>query len=303
MATSFLSMHCNWIQVLVLLTLALDVVAKWNATGNLRTIWVTHVMEYRDLFSPEQAGMFAEDVKKAYGDFLVERSDPATRRGIKPQSEHSSTPADKDRINEEFFNYQGRHPINEATLEIVWQAFCYAVARFVKEADLPPIEYQRETAEGGSLEWVTTAVGMPRRGRQYCWGSVQSEGTHHDIHVHPGSALAGTLYLSVPLDGGALTLSDPRGPVSTPVLQQFLKISEIVCWHSYFWFRCHPSTQLIELHPRLECLSSFRGHYPMAFMARLGLYREYQSAAIFLAIGTSIRNPRQFSTKAIGATK
>ena len=37
--------------------------------------------------------------------------------------------------------------------------------------------------------------------------------THHDLHTHPGSALAGTLYLEVPNDGGALSLSDPRGPL------------------------------------------------------------------------------------------
>merc|ERR1719162_2627282 len=36
---------------------------------------------------------------------------------------------------------------------------------------------------------------------------------HHDVHLHPGAALAGTIYLSVPPDGGALSLTDPRGPM------------------------------------------------------------------------------------------
>jgi hypothetical protein len=33
------------------------------------------------------------------------------------------------------------------------------------------------------------------------------------VHTHPGAALAGTIYLEIPFDGGALSLSDPRGPM------------------------------------------------------------------------------------------
>lgn len=168
-------------------------------------------MEYSGLFSEEQLAAFAADVKLAWGAFLEERSDPLKRRKITPLAFHTSTPNDKDRINEEFYNYQGRHPLQPATLETIWQAFVFACHKFVEEAGLPPIQYQRETAEGGSLEWTTDP--HPRRGRQYCWASVQFAGTHHDVHTHPGSALAGTLYLEVPDDGGALSLSDPRGPM------------------------------------------------------------------------------------------
>eukprot|EP00547_Thalassionema_nitzschioides_P011097 CAMPEP_0194260236 /NCGR_PEP_ID=MMETSP0158-20130606/45401_1 /TAXON_ID=33649 /ORGANISM="Thalassionema nitzschioides, Strain L26-B" /LENGTH=258 /DNA_ID=CAMNT_0039000319 /DNA_START=363 /DNA_END=1139 /DNA_ORIENTATION=- len=177
----------------------------------MRQLWATPVMEYKDLFSKEQLTFFAENVKDAYATFLEEREDPTRYRPAKTQTSFSSTPSDKDKINEEFFNFQTRNPINPATLEVVWQAFVYASQKFVKEAGMPDIDYQRETAAGGELEW--SKGGVPRRGSMYCWGSVQNKGTHHDTHTHPGSAIAGTLYLSVPPDGGALYLLDPRGPL------------------------------------------------------------------------------------------
>ena len=185
--------------------------ARWNATGTVRNLWATPVMEYSGLFSEEQLAIFASDVKTTWENFLEERNDPLRRPKTKPQAYGTSTKNDKDRINEEFFNYQGRHPLNAATLETIWQAFVYACDKYVIETGLPPIEYQRETLEGGSIEW--TKEKNPRRGKQYCWGSVQFGGTHHDLHTHPGAALAGTMYLDVPPDGGALSLMDPRGPL------------------------------------------------------------------------------------------
>jgi len=185
--------------------------AKWNATGTMRQLWATPVLEYDGLFSEDQLALFTADIKQTYADFLIERSDPARRRAIKQSLTHSSTATDKDRLNEEFYNYQGRNPIPHHTLETVWQAFVFACNKYVTESGLPPLDYQRETAEGGSLEW--TKGGVPRRGRQYCWGSVQNDGVHHDTHTHQGSALAGTIYMSVPDDGGALFLVDPRGPM------------------------------------------------------------------------------------------
>lgn len=168
-------------------------------------------MEYSGLFSDEQLAAFASDVKSSWSNFLKERSNSQRSVITKSQAFGTSTKNDKDKVNEEFFNYQGRNPINQATLETVWQGFIFACNKFVEESDLPPIEYQRETLAGGSIEWTTDK--FPRRGNQYCWGSVQFGGTHHDVHTHPGSSLAGTLYLEVPPDGGALSLSDPRGPM------------------------------------------------------------------------------------------
>ena len=160
---------------LLLLSLLLTpqlALAKWNATGTVRNLWATPVMEYKGLFSTEQLDAFSKDVTLAWEEFMKERSNPATRRRIKPQAFGTSTPNDKDRINEEFFNYQGRHPINAATLEIVWQAFCFAVDTFLEKTEFPPIEYQRESiSKPGTIEW--TKDKQPRRGHQYCWSSLQ----------------------------------------------------------------------------------------------------------------------------------
>lgn len=186
--------------------------ARWNATGYVRNLWATPVMEYTGLFGEEQLLGFAKEVKDLWAKFLEERSDPTKpRRTTKSLAFHTSTPNDKDRINEEFYNFQGRNPLPPVTLETVWQAFIFACNKYIEETGMPNIEYQRETLEGGSIEW--TKEKNPRRGKQYCWSSVQFGGTHHDVHTHPGSSLAGTLYLEVPPDGGALSLMDPRGPM------------------------------------------------------------------------------------------
>lgn len=140
--------------------------ARWNATGTVRNLWATPIMEYSGLFSDEQLAAFATDVKTSWANFLKERSDPNRKQKVvtKSQAFGTSTKNDKDKINEEFFNYQSRNPINQATLETVWQGFVYACNRFVEETGLPPIEYQRETLAGGSIEWTTDKG--PRRGNQ-----------------------------------------------------------------------------------------------------------------------------------------
>jgi hypothetical protein len=119
-------------------------------------------MEYDGLFSEEQLQAFATDVKQAWAEFLKQRDTQKVK--TVPQAFGTSTINDKDKINEEFFNYQGRHPINAATLETIWQAFVYACNKFIQETGIPPIEYQRETLAGGSIEW--TKEPNPRRGRQ-----------------------------------------------------------------------------------------------------------------------------------------
>lgn len=136
--------------------------ARWNATGTVRNLWATPVMEYSGLFSDEQVQAFADDVKEAWARFLKERN--TNRVKTIPAAFGTSTKNDKDKINEEFFNYQGRNPINVATLETVWQGFVFACNKFVQETGMPPIEYQRETLAGGSIEW--TKEPNPRRGRQ-----------------------------------------------------------------------------------------------------------------------------------------
>ena len=149
---------------------------RWNATGSIRTLWATPVMEYDGLFSDEQLSAFAADVQQAWSSFLQQRSSSQQQQQgqeklnkvvTKSQAFGTSTKNDKDKINEEFFNYQSRHPINEGTLETVWQAFVFACSKFVQETGIPPIEYQRETLQGGSIEW--TKDPNPRRGKQVCY--------------------------------------------------------------------------------------------------------------------------------------
>jgi len=157
-------------------------------------------MEYSGLFSDEQLQAFADDVKSSWSAFLKERSDPRTRRVAKPQAFGASTPSDKDRINEEFFNYQGRNPINQNTLEVVWQAFCFAVDKFLEETGIPPIEYQRESRTiPGTLEW--TKDKGPQRGKQYCWSSLQF-----------GVSEMSDLFCEIPLKGSTLP---SRVPITT----------------------------------------------------------------------------------------
>ena len=214
-------------QLSYLLLLQLDssffVEARWNATGVVRTLWATPIMEYNGLFSEEQLSAFATDVKTSWSSFLKERSSSKNSVVTKSQAYGTSTANDKDKINEEFFNYQSRNPINYHTLETVWQGFVFAcnkvskaspfddtngslptflnlvvferlsrflflsiisflpttiyftfrfamliifLTKFVDELDLPPIEYQRETLAGGSLEWTTDK--FPKRGNQVC---------------------------------------------------------------------------------------------------------------------------------------
>ena len=123
-------------------------------------------MEYSGLFSEEQLTAFATDVKTSWGNFLRERQDPDRKQKVatKSQAYGTSTKNDKDKINEEFFNYQSRNPINAATLETVWQGFIFSCNKFIEETGMPPVEYQRETLAGGSLEWTTDKG--PRRGSQ-----------------------------------------------------------------------------------------------------------------------------------------
>lgn len=145
--------------------------ARWNATGTVRTLWATPVMEYSGLFSDEQLDAFAQDVKTAWSNFLRQRKTRSRPRTKSTAAAFGlSTPNDKDKINEEFFTYQRQSPIRAATLETVWQGFVFACQKFLDETGVPPIAYQRETVDGGALEWTTSADNNnPVRGTQYCW--------------------------------------------------------------------------------------------------------------------------------------
>ena len=183
---------------------------EWTAKGTMRYLWATPVMEYADLFNEEQLCMFAQDVLLSWQTFL-EAGEVAR---VTSATETAWTDTDTDRYNEKFFAWQQASPVPSRTLDTVWAAFVHAAQMYVREADMAPLKYQRPNDAGTAIEWTTTAR-HPQiaRGAGYCWGAVQGNATHHDVHTHAGASLAGTLYLSVPGDGGALSLNDPRGPM------------------------------------------------------------------------------------------
>ncbi|CAH0366970.1 unnamed protein product [Pelagomonas calceolata] len=183
---------------------------EWQAKGKMEFLWATPVMEYDGLFNEEQLCMFAKDVLEAWDAFQA----AGQKDRVTNPTDTAWTQADLDRYNEKFFAWQSVTPVPMRTLETVWQAFVFAVREYVKQAEMPPLLYQRPNDAGTAIEW-TTIDQHPnvQRGNGYCWAAVQANATHHDVHTHAGSSVAGTLYLSVPGDGGALSLNDPRGPM------------------------------------------------------------------------------------------
>jgi uncharacterized protein (TIGR02466 family) len=45
------------------------------------------------------------------------------------------------------------------------------------------------------------------------WVNVMRPGAAHSGHIHPNSAISGTVYVTVPTGAGALKLEDPRAPL------------------------------------------------------------------------------------------
>ena len=81
------------------------------------------------------------------------------------------------------------------------------------------------------------------------WVNILKPGGHHSGHIHPHSAVSGTLYLAVPPGAGALRLEDPRlglmmaaprrDPEALPGLQSFVTLAPqpgtLYLWES--WLR------------------------------------------------------------------
>jgi uncharacterized protein (TIGR02466 family) len=44
------------------------------------------------------------------------------------------------------------------------------------------------------------------------WVNVMPPGAHHSGHIHPGSVISGTFYVSVPAKSASITFEDPRLP-------------------------------------------------------------------------------------------
>ncbi|GMI30325.1 hypothetical protein TeGR_g14637 [Tetraparma gracilis] len=165
-----------------------------NPSASMKLLWATPVVEYDNLFLPSELSDIKAAVLSLHAAFLAQHAGdrPKEKAG---RSKLAHTDADRDQVNEEFFEYQRSHPLSDAVLHRVWSRFMHACERFASELSIP-LEVQK-----------------PFYGPQWCWASVQANTTFHDVHTHPMSAFAGTLYLAVPADAGALSLADPRGPM------------------------------------------------------------------------------------------
>lgn len=81
------------------------------------------------------------------------------------------------------------------------------------------------------------------------WVNILKPGGHHSAHIHPRSAVSGTLYLAIPPGAGSLRLEDPRltqlmsaprrDPASHRGLQSFVtlvpEVGTLYLWES--WLR------------------------------------------------------------------
>ncbi|MEO0815743.1 MAG: TIGR02466 family protein [Pseudomonadota bacterium] len=88
------------------------------------------------------------------------------------------------------------------------------------------------------------------------WVNILGEGMGHSGHIHPGSVLSGTAYVTIPAGAGALKLEDPRLPqfmAAPPLveeapedLRRFVyvrpKAGEIYMWESWLRHEVMPST-------------------------------------------------------------
>jgi len=87
------------------------------------------------------------------------------------------------------------------------------------------------------------------------WVNVMKRGGVHSGHIHPHSAVSGTIYVAVPPGSGALKLEDPRLPMlmaaptrrpdAAPDLQPFVysepKPGTIYLWESWLRHEVMPS--------------------------------------------------------------
>jgi uncharacterized protein (TIGR02466 family) len=92
-------------------------------------------------------------------------------------------------------------------------------------------------------------LGGRRLARNSLWANLLKPGGAHAGHIHPGSAISGTIYVEVPKGASAIRFEDPRLPLmmATPavranaprVRQRFVsvepKAGDVLLWES--WLR------------------------------------------------------------------
>lgn len=81
------------------------------------------------------------------------------------------------------------------------------------------------------------------------WVNLLKPGAHHTAHIHPGSAISGTIYIEVPPGSSAIRFEDPRlglmmaapavRKAAPPARQRFVSVApkagDVLLWES--WLR------------------------------------------------------------------
>ena len=96
-------------------------------------------------------------------------------------------------------------------------------------------------------------LGFDMKGRKLAcdslWVNLLKPGAQHTAHIHPGSAISGTIYVEVPAGASAIRFEDPRlglmmaapqvKPSAPAVRQRFVSVApkagEVLLWES--WLR------------------------------------------------------------------
>lgn len=103
-----------------------------------------------------------------------------------------------------------------------------------------------------ALHWDMTGKRLVLSG---LWVNILGEGMGHSGHLHPGSVISGTAYVTMPTGAGALKLEDPRlglmmaappqADDAPEALRRFVYLrpsaGEIVMWESWLRHEVMPS--------------------------------------------------------------
>ncbi len=116
-------------------------------------------------------------------------------------------------------------------------------------------------------------LGFDLKGRKLAcdslWVNLLKPGAQHTAHIHPGSAVSGTIYIEVPPGASAIRFEDPRlglmmaapqvKPSAPPARQRFVSVApktgEVLLWES--WLR-HEVPRNAAKAPRLSVSFNYR---------------------------------------------
>ncbi|KAJ8613545.1 hypothetical protein CTAYLR_002178 [Chrysophaeum taylorii] len=156
-------------------------------------LWATPVASERVPNGDRIAHNLTDAALEAFDAFCVARARCVTATTEPPWCERDQL------LNDAFFAYQQRHPID---LRAVGDAFSAATAAFATYANRPIVA-------------------------PTCWASVHANASYHPLHTHARASVSGVFFASVPKDAGGLVLMDPRGGFLPP-FQRTVKLAPSV---------------------------------------------------------------------------